>query len=254
MKFLRDTWLIFQRQATLVLRNPVWLVVGVIQPLYYLLLFGPLLKPALRPLGATTDAQVYQIFVPGILVMLAIFGTFFVGFALIAELRAGIIERSRVTPVSRVALLLGRSLRDVVSLLVQCVIITLLSIPFGLRVQLGNVLLAYLLLGLIALMLSALSYGVALKLRSEDALAPLLNTVGQPILLLSGILLPLAFAPGWLRHVAQWNPFSWAVDATRALFAGHPSDASVWKALVILAVLTVAAVTWASRSFARSIR
>jgi ABC-2 type transport system permease protein len=254
MKFLRDTWLIFQRQLTLVLRNPVWLIVGVIQPLYYLLLFGPLLKPALRPLGATTDAQVYQIFVPGVLVMLAIFGTFFVGFALIAELRAGIIERSRVTPVSRIALLLGRSLRDVVSLLVQCLIITLLSIPFGLRVGLGNVLLAYLLLGLIALMLSALSYGVALKLRSEDALAPLLNTVGQPILLLSGILLPLAFAPAWLRGIAKWNPFSWAVDAARALFGGHPGDPSVWKALVILTVLTVAAVTWASRSFARSIR
>jgi ABC-2 type transport system permease protein len=254
MKLLRDIWLIFQRQMTLVLRNPVWLIVGVIQPLYYLLLFGPLLKPALRPLGATTDAQVYQIFVPGVLVMLAIFGTFFVGFALIAELRAGVIERSRVTPVSRLALLLGRSLRDVVSLLVQCLIITLLAIPFGLKVQLGNMLLAYLLLGLIALMLSALSYGIALKLRSEDALAPLLNTVGQPILLLSGILLPMAFAPAWLRGVAKWNPFSWAVDAACALFDGQPGNPSVWKALLILGVLTTAAVTWAARSFARSIR
>src|SRR5262249_43492767 len=209
MKLLRDTWLIFQRQMTLVLRNPVWIIVGIIQPVYYLLLFGPLLKPALNPLGARTDADVYKIFIPGLLVMLAIFGTFFVGFALIAELRAGVIERSRVTPVSRLALLLGRSLRDVVSLLFQAVIITLASIPFGLKVQLGNALLAYLLLGLIALMLSALSYGIALKLRSEDALAPLLNTVGQPVLLLSGILLPMAFAPTWLRQVADWNPFSW---------------------------------------------
>ena len=254
MKLLRDIWLIFQRQITLVLRNPVWLIVGVVQPLYYLLLFGPLLKPALRPLGATTDAQVYQIFVPGVLVMLAIFSTFFVGFALIAELRAGIIERSRVTPISRLALLLGRSLRDTVALLVQCLIITVLAIPFGLKVQFGNVLLAYLLLGLIALMLSALSYGIALKLRSEDALAPLLNTVGQPVLLLSGILLPMAFAPVWLQRVADWNPFSWAVTATRALFDGHPSDPSVWKALVILCVLTTLVVTWAARSFARSIR
>src|SRR5262249_6441918 len=167
MKLLRDIWLIFQRQMILVLRNPVWLIVGVIQPLYYLLLFGPLLKPALRPLGATTDEQVYQIFVPGVLVMLAIFGTFFVGFALIAELRAGVIERSRVTPISRLALLLGRSLRDVVSLLVQCLIITLVALAFGLTVELGNLLLAYLMLGLIALMTSALSYGVALKVRSE---------------------------------------------------------------------------------------
>jgi ABC-2 type transport system permease protein len=254
VKLLRDTWLIFQRQMTLVLRNPVWLIVGVIQPLYYLLLFGPLLKPALRALGKNTSGEVYQFFVPGILVMLAIFGTFFVGFALIAELRAGVIERSRVTPVSRLALLLGRSLRDVVALLTQCLIITVLSIPFGLKVQLGNLLLAYLLLGLIALMLSALSYGIALKLRSEDALAPLLNTVGQPILLLSGILLPLLYAPAWLRGLSRWNPFSWAVDAARALFDGHPGDASVWKALIILGVLTVASVTWAARSFATSIR
>ena len=238
----------------LVLRNPVWVIVGIIQPLYYLLLFAPLLKKPLSQAGAHTTADVYRTFVPGILVMLAIFGTFFVGFALIAELRAGVIERSRVTPVSRLALLLGRSLRDVVSLLVQCVIITLLSIPFGLKVQLANVLLAYLLLGLIALMLSALSYGIALKLRSEDALAPLLNTVGQPVLLLSGILLPMAFAPAWLKHVAQWNPFAWAVDAARALFDGRPGDASVWQALLILGVLTIASVTWAARAFARSIR
>ena len=254
MKLLRDVWLIFQRQSTLVLRNPVWVIVGIIQPLYYLLLFGPLLKPALRSAGAVTNAQVYRLFIPGLLVMLAVFGTFFVGFALIAELRAGIIERSRVTPVSRLALLLGRSLRDVVSLVAQCLIITVLAIPFGMTVDLGNALLAFLLLGLIALMLSALSYGIALKLRSEDALAPLLNTVGQPILLLSGILLPLLYAPGWLRGIAKWNPFSWAVDAARALFNGHPGDASVWKALLILGVLTVAAVTWAARSFAKSIR
>ena len=139
MKLLRDIWLIFQRQMILVLRNPVWVIVGIIQPLYYLLLFAPLLKKPLSQTGAHTTADVYRVFVPGILVMLAIFGTFFVGFALIAELRAGVIERSRVTPVSRLALLLGRSLRDVVSLLVQCLIITLLSISFGLKARLGDI-------------------------------------------------------------------------------------------------------------------
>ncbi len=253
MKLLRDTWLIFQRQLLLVLRNPVWVIVGIMQPVFYLLLFGPLLKFALH---APTAAEAYRTFVPGLLVLLSVFGTFFVGFALIAELRAGVIERSRVTPVSRLALLLGRSLRDVVSLLFQATVITVLSIPFGLSVRLGDVVLAFLLLGLIALMLSAVSYGVALKLRSEDALAPLLNTVGQPIFLLSGILLPITAltAPGWLRAISRWNPFSWAVDAARALFAGDPGDPNVWKALVILGVLTAAAVTWAARSFARSVR
>ena len=254
MKFARDTWLILQRQILLLLRNPVWIFVGIFQPVMYLLLFAPLLKEPLRLQGAVTNADVYRIFVPGLLVLLAIFGGLFQGFGLIAELRAGVIERSRVTPVSRLALLLGRSLRDVVSLLAQAVIITLLALAFGLRVQLGWLLLAYVMLGLIALMTSALSYGVALKVRSEDALAPLMNTVAQPVLLLSGILLPLAFAPGWLRHVAQWNPFSWAVDGTRALFDGDLGNPRVWQGLLIIGVLMILSVYWAAREFARSVR
>jgi ABC-2 type transport system permease protein len=256
MKLARDTWLLFQRQFSLVLRNPVWIVVGIIQPLYYLFLFGPLLKKALQAQsnGQLSSGDAYRFFVPGVLVQLAIFATFFVGFALISELRAGVIERTRVTPVSRLAMLLGRSLRDVVTLLFQCALITVLSIPLGLTGQLGDILLAFALLALIALMLSSLSYAVALKLRSEDALAPLLNTVGVPILLLSGILLPLTYAPHWLQNTAKFNPFSWAVDGARALFNGNPADPNVWKSLVILGVLTVLSVVWAARSFAKSVR
>src|ERR1700742_2204712 len=182
MKLFRDTWLIFQRQFLLLMRNPVWIFVGVFQPIMYLLLFAPLLKPALLPLGVTTNAEAYRIFVPGLLVLLAIFGGLFQGFGLIAELRAGVIERSRVPPVSRLALLLGRSMRDVVSLIAQAAIITILALFFDLRVFIGNLLLAYLMLALISLMTSALSYGVALVVKSEDALAPLMNTVAQPVL------------------------------------------------------------------------
>ncbi|MER7169365.1 ABC transporter permease [Micromonospora sp. NPDC000207] len=251
MKTARDTWLVFQRQILLLLRNPVWVFVGVFQPVMYLLLFAPLLKSALN---APSQAEAYKIFVPGLLVLLAIFGGLFQGFGLIAELRAGIIERSRVTPVSRIALLLGRSLRDVVSLIVQAIIITILALAFDLRVFIGDLLLAYLMLALIALMTSAVSYGVALKVKSEDALAPLMNTVAQPVLLLSGILLPLALAPGWLQGLAKWNPFSWAVDGTRALFVGDLGNEKVWQGLAITAVLSVVAVAWAARQFARSVR
>lgn len=251
MKTARDTWLIFQRQLLLLLRNPVWVFVGIFQPVMYLLLFAPLLKPAL---GASTTAEAYRIFVPGLLVLLAIFGGLFQGFGLIAELRAGIIERSRVTPVSRLALLLGRSLRDVVSLLVQGVIITVLALFFGLRVHLGDVLLAYLLLALISLATSSVSYGVALMVKSEDVLAPLMNTVAQPVLLLSGILLPMSLAPRWLQAIADWNPFSWAVEGARALFAGDVGADVVWQALAIMAVLSAFALTWAARKFSSSVR
>jgi ABC-2 type transport system permease protein len=251
MKLLRDTSLIFQRQLTLLLRNPVWIFVGVFQPVMYLLLFAPLLKPALQ---VQSNAQAYEIFVPGLLVLLAIFGGLFQGFGLIAELRAGVIERARVTPVSRLALLLGRSLRDMFALIFQAVIITLLALGFGLRVFIGNLLLAYLMLALISLMTSAVSYGVALLLKSEDALAPAMNTVAQPVLLLSGILLPLTYAPGWLQGIADWNPFSWAVDGTRALFRGDLGAPAVWQGLTIMATLAVLAVAWSARLFARSVR
>ncbi|GAB3969343.1 ABC transporter permease [Plantactinospora veratri] len=251
MKFARDTWLIFQRQFLLLVRQPVWLFVGIFQPVMYLLLFAPLLKPALQ---ASSNAEAYRIFVPGLLVLLAIFGGLFQGFGLIAELRAGVIERSRVTPVSRLALLLGRSLRDVVSLIAQAIIITVLALAFGLSVFIGDLLLAYLLLALIALMTSALSYGIALVVKSEDALAPLMNTIAQPVLLLSGILLPLTFAPGWLQGIADWNPFSWAVDGARALFAGDLGNDAVWQGLSVMAVITALAVVWAAREFARSVR
>ena len=251
MKLLRDTSLIFNRQLGLLLRNPVWIFVGVFQPVMYLLLFAPLLKPALQ---VRSNAAAYEIFVPGLLVLLAIFGGLFQGFGLIAELRAGVIERARVTPVSRLALLLGRSLRDAVALIFQAVIITLLALAFGLRVFVGNLLLAYLMLALISLMTSAVSYGVALLLKSEDALAPAMNTVAQPVLLLSGILLPLTYAPGWLQGIADWNPFSWAVDGTRALFRGDLGAPAVWQGLLIMAVLAVLATTWAARLFARSVR
>jgi ABC-2 type transport system permease protein len=251
MKFFRDTWLVFQRQMQLMLRNPVWLIVGIIQPLFYLLLFAPLLKPAL---GVSSNADAYKLFVPGLLVLLAMFGSLFTGFGLIAELRAGVIERSRVTPVSRVALLVGRSLRDVVSLLFQALLIVLIAVAFGLRVNALDVAAAFGLMAVVSLMLSAFSYAISLKLRSEDALAPLLNTISQPLLLTAGILLPLTFAPKWLKTVADWNPFSWAVDGVRSLFDGHPGADSVWQAAVVIGALTVVTVVWASRAFARGVR
>jgi ABC-2 type transport system permease protein len=248
VKIVRDTWLVLTRQLVLMLRNPVWLFVGVLQPLYFLVLFGPLLRPVLG------EADAFAKFVPGLLVMLAQFGTLFVGFGLLAELRAGVIERMRVTPVSRWALLLGRTGRDIVMLLAQAAMLVAVAIPFGLSVHPVNLLLTFVLLSLVAQLLSAVSYAVALRLRSEDAFAPLLNAASTPILLLSGIFLPMTLAPAWLRHISEWNPFSWAVEAARALFAGHPGDPHVWKALVILGGLAIASAAWAARSFARSVR
>jgi ABC-2 type transport system permease protein len=255
MDLLRDIWLVFQRQLLLLWRTPIWIIVNLSQPIFYLLLYAPLLKPALAQAGAVTQSDAYRIFVPGLLVLMSIFGGLFVGFGLLAELRAGVIERTRVTPTSRLALLLGRSLRDTVSQLIQAIIVVVVAIPLGLLVHLGDLLLAFLLLALLSLMGSTISYGVSLWLGSEQALAPVLNTFAMPLAMLSGVMLPLVYAPHWLRSIAAFNPFAWAVDGIRALFdGGRAGDFVVWKGIGLTAVLTVLAAIWAARMFKKSVR
>ncbi|MEU4626374.1 ABC transporter permease [Actinoplanes sp. NPDC023801] len=251
MNVVRGTWLVFHRQVHQIVRSPIWIFLSILDPLVYLFLFAPLLR---RALDAPTTGAAYDTFVPGLLVLLALFGGMFAGFAMLVELRAGMVERARVTPMSTVALLLGRCLKDVVVLLFQAVIVTVVAMLFGMTVRLGELLLAYLLVGLIALFMSALSNGAALALKTEGILSPLINTLGHPLLMLSGILLPLALAPVWLQNVAQANPFSWTVDGMRALFEGNAGDPVVWQSFLIVGTLTVVSVFWASRQFARAIR
>ncbi|HEY7143940.1 MAG TPA: ABC transporter permease [Streptosporangiaceae bacterium] len=252
MKLARDTWLIFQRHLLLLKRSPVQIAFSLAMPVTYLVIFAPMLKIALGAAGATSYAQVYRLYVPSLLTIIAVMGGVFTGFGLLAEIRSGIIERARVTPVSRVALMLGRALREVVTLLVQSLIVTVLALPFGLRVQLGFLLLAYLLLALLSLMAVSVSYGVTMRLRNEAALGPSLSTVTQPVMLLSGVVLPLTLAPLWLVRIADFNPFYWATNGMRALFAGQAAASSVWESLLIVAGLTALAMTWSVRLFARA--
>jgi ABC-2 type transport system permease protein len=254
VKLARDTWLIFQRHFLLVIRARTWILFALAQPVTYVLLFAPLLKIALRAQGVTTYTQAYQIYVPGLLTVMAIVGGAYTGFGLLRELRSGIIERARVTPVSRLAMMLGRALREVVMLLVQAVVVTLLALPFGLRVPIGDLLLAYLLLAMLSMFAVNLSYAITMRTRNEASLGPMMNSVSQPIMLISGVLLPLTLAPLWMRRVADWNPFYWATNGMRALFAGHIGASSVWLSMIIVIVLTTAAVTWSLRLFARSVQ
>ena len=97
MKLFGDFRHLFVRSVKGSLRNPVWLFIGLFQPALYLLLFAPLLGslgkvPGFPPGGAFT------VFTPGLLVMVALFGTAYAGFGLVDHIRSGVVERLLVTP------------------------------------------------------------------------------------------------------------------------------------------------------------
>jgi ABC-2 type transport system permease protein len=250
MKTVRDTWLIYRRSLMLTLRNPVWVMVGLTQPIFFLLLFGPVLEGMTVAQGGS-GRDAYNAFVPGLLIYLAMF-TMFVGFGLIAEMRAGVVERMRVTPVSRVAMLLGRTLRDVTVLVAQALLLVVLSVPFGLQVDPEGAALGLVLVGLVGLCLAPLSYALGLVTRNEDSFAPVVQLLLLPLLLLSGVLLPLTFAPDWLQWLAELNPLSYAVDASRALFEGHFDDPVVATGALLIGAIAAASIWIGSRAFGRA--
>jgi ABC-2 type transport system permease protein len=156
----------------------------------------------------------------------------------------------RVTPASRLALLMGRVLRDVVVLLVQGVILVACAMLFGLNAALGGLVAGVLVVALLGAAFSSASYAAALVLKSEDALAPLVNGIAVPLLLLSGILLPMTLAPGWLETASDINPVKHVVDGVRALFL-HGSAATVVWGVVATVALVAAGMALGTRTFER---
>lgn len=251
MRLFPDTWLMFRRSLGLTLRQPAWLVAGVVQPFVYLLLFGPLLNSLSNVPGFPSGGS-FNVFVPGLLVMTALFGSTFVGFGFIDEMRHGVVERMRVTPMSRTAAVLGRSLRDIVVFMVQGLILVVLAVPFGLTIDPAGVIVAFGLLALIGLVLGPVSYAMALVIGSEDALAPLTQAIALPLLLLSGIMLPMSLAPDWLRTVASFNPLYHATLAIRALFNAQFGSPDVVTGIVAMTACALLSIGIASRTFNRA--
>jgi ABC-2 type transport system permease protein len=246
---LTETFLIFQRQMRILLRNPVWVFFGLTQPILYLALFGPLLKNVTG--GGLGGDAAWRIFVPGLLLQLAIFGAGFAGFGIIQELREGVIDRQRVTPARRTSLILGRTIGNMVTIGVQAVVLIVVGLLFGLRASWIGIVSSVVLVCLLALGISAASYAMGLILKDEDAFAPFIQGVSLPLLLLSGVLLPMTLAPAWLRHTSQVNPLTYVVDATRSLFHGDFGDTHVWVGGLVTIALGALLAWWGTRTFQR---
>ena len=170
MKLARDTWLTFQYEVGQLVHSPVSIAISLLQPITYLLLFTPFLKSVM---GASSYGDAYAIYVPSLFAAMGIFSGMFAGFALIAAIRQGVIARLRVTPLSRVGLLLGWELMFVALVAFQAVVIAVVALIFGLRVPLINLLLALVLLSLMVLIGVSISYALAIFVPNQ-------TVAGQP--------------------------------------------------------------------------
>lgn len=251
MSLIRDTGLIFSRSLRITLRNPIWIFITMFQPLCFFVLFAPLLEKLVgNPSFGTGSAL--AIFTPGLLIMTALYGTAFVGYNIIDEMRAGVIERMRVTPINRIALLLGRSLRDIFVLTFQAIFLIILAYLFGLKAPLAGALISLGLVVLIGFAMSVTSYSIAMIFKSEDNLSAVLNLILLPLQLLAGITLPLTLAPTWLQKVASFNPLSHAVTASRALFIGDYSDTAIVTGFLAAGSIALVAFYLSAKLFKKS--
>jgi ABC-2 type transport system permease protein len=250
---LREIWLVFRRDQTLALRNPAWIGIGIMQPLLYLVLFGPLMERIVASTPGFPPGSAWVILTPALIIQLGLF-SLFSGFGVLADLRTGALERMRVTPVRRISLLLGKVLNNALQLLAQAILILVVALlAFDLHAPFGGILLSLVIVVLLGVTLSSTSYALALMLKSEEAFIPLLNTVLLPVLLLSGILIPITsgLAPGWLYRISRINPFTHIMDADRAAFRGDYTVDGLLTGSLVLAVMAVLAVWWGARTFQR---
>jgi ABC-2 type transport system permease protein len=243
-----DIGLIFGRYARQTLRSRISLIFGLLQPTLFLVFFGPLLEDI--RLGGEGDS--WQVLVPGLLVQLGLFSAAFAGFGIIMEKQLGIVERMRVTPVSRLALLLGRVLRDATQLLVQSLVLVVLGVAFGLRSPVLGVVIAFLFVGVLGISLASLSYAFAMRVQTIQEFAPVINSINLPAMLLSGILLPMALAPAWLDVISHFVPFRYIVDAVRAAMVGDYGSGDLALGALVAAALATVSITVGTQLFRKA--
>lgn len=238
-KFARDIGTVFWRELIPTLRDPFSLIFSLLQPLVFLGLFGPLLGGLTGTAGAQAELGL-QWFLPGVLVMIALFGTGVTGSNLLYEMMTGSHERTLVAPVSRAALLIGRALKEMVPLTIQAAVIVLASIPFGFELHLAGALLGLLILAVFGVGLGALSFALGLASKDREWMFwGVQQTLLYPLMILSGVLLPLEAGPEWLRTASAFNPLTYLVGAERAAFAGDLGSPLIWQGAVA-AIITAA--------------
>lgn len=251
MKILHEIRLLFWRKMLETIREPAWVIAGLSTPLLYLALFTPLLKGLGSPLFSSGRAL--DVFVPGILALMAFGAGMGAGWVVIWELQSGVIERLRVTPASRFSLLMGAVLRDIVMLIVPSLLVIIVASWFGFHLHWGGLAVLLVLLSLLTAVVSAASGSLGLIMKEIGSLAAVVTSLQLPITLLAGVLLPLSMGPGWLKDIAHFNPMYYVVEAARMLAAGTINSSTVGQAFLVMIPLTFIVLWWSTRVYRKAV-
>ena len=225
MTALGDGAVVAKRNIIKIKRVPEILVFVLLSPIMFVLLFAFVFGGAIDVAGGS---EVYREFlIAGILAQTVIFGATFTGAGLADDIQKGIIDRFRSLPMSRSAVLVGRTSSDVVynALSVTIMSLTGLLVGWGISTSVGEAALGFGLLLLFAYSFSWVMAYVGLLVPSVEVINNASFMVIFPITFVSNAFVPLETLPGPLQTFAEWNPVSSLTQAVRELFGNIPQGA-----------------------------
>jgi len=247
---LRQTGWMIARQGRNLTREPIWIVMMVIQPMVWLILYGQLFKNVTR-LGGFGTGSYITFLAPAIVIMNGFFGATWSGMAMINDLEHKVIE-------SRVSLVLSQIVRSAITAGLQGIIILIVSIALGVSIRTGA--LGWIVIVLTGMLVNSafagISQAIALLTRREATMIAVANFIGLPLLFLSTTMIARAQMPHWMQETARFNPVDWGVRAAREVVLPGTAWSTVgWYLLflLLLTVLTTAWATWAFRAYQRTL-
>ncbi|RZB20380.1 ABC transporter permease [Streptomyces sp. F001] len=252
-----QTWYMTQRQLMVFARQPAYAVITLIQPVVWLFLFGSLFKKVVE-LGGFGTGSYLDYLVPGVVVMSALSSNMWAGMGTLEEIQRGTLNRFLTTPVSRAALMNGNVVYNGLVTALQSLIIVLLGLLGGADYPggIGGVAVLVPASVLLGTVFGALSNALGMLVRERESLIGINTFLLLPLTFLSSAFMAPAQMPGWMRHIAAFNPLDWAMVAGRSALSADPDWGDVLSRGGGLLALAVAAV-WLSirtfRSYQRSV-
>ncbi|MEE1784114.1 ABC transporter permease [Streptomyces sp. SP17BM10] len=253
---LHDSWVVAKRNLRRMARIPEIVVFGLMQPVMFVLLFSFVMGGAIQIPGTQASSNTYiQFLMAGIFAQTVTFATAGASAGIAEDMTKGLVDRFRSLPMARSAVLVGRTLADLVQTAFTLIVLALVALAVGWRIHDGilKALGAFVLLLLLGYAFSWIGALIGLSVRSPEAATSAGLIWLFPLTFVSNAFVPVSSMPGWLQGIAYWNPFSATVQACRELFGNQvgPVD-SAWPmqhaALVSLAwsVLITAVFSWLS--------